>query len=372
MGHKILVITNSQWNVRKFRKDLIFSLCDQPYKVGVACPEINEINGTFKQRDVEFFKTAPFSYSKFNPFSFLHCLWYLLKIQNSFNPDIILTYTIKPNLMNGLICRIVGKKYIPVITGLGTSFTQSDKLPFLLTLLYRMAFKSASSVVFQNKDDEALFLEKKLVSSRQAKLIYGSGVDASFFKSTETAEKPSFLFIGRLLKSKGVREFVQASKELSKNYDVRIQMLGSYNTRHPDSISLDLYEEIQKAPYLEYHGYSDRVKPFIDQSSIVVLPSYREGLPKSILEAMSMGKAILVTDVSGCRDFFDFGFKPGLMAAVRSSSSLKECMELMCAMDKDQLNDFGQSGRLLVEKHFEVKIINKQLIDLINKQFEQV
>ena len=73
MGRKILVITNSQWNVRKFRKDLIFSLCDQPYKVGVACPEINEINGTFKQRDVEFFKTAPFSYSKFNPFSFLHC-----------------------------------------------------------------------------------------------------------------------------------------------------------------------------------------------------------------------------------------------------------------------------------------------------------
>lgn len=371
MGRKILVITNSQWNVRKFRKDLIFSLCDQLYKVGVACPEINEINGTFKQRDVEFFKTAPFSYSKFNPFSFLHSLWFLLKIQKSFKPDIILTYTIKPNLMNGLICRMTGKKYIPVITGLGTSFTQSGKIPFLLALLYRIAFKSASSVVFQNKDDETLFLEKKLVSRTQATRIYGSGVDASFFKSTKTLDKPSFLFIGRLLKSKGVREFVQASKELSKTHDVRIQMLGSYESRHPDSIGPDLYKELQKASYLEYHGYSDQVKPYIDESSIVVLPSYREGLPKSILESMSMGKAILVSDVSGCRDFFDFEYKPGLMTAVRSSSSLKESMELMCAMDKDQLNEFGQSGRLLVEKHFEVKIINKQLIDLIKKQFEQ-
>jgi glycosyltransferase involved in cell wall biosynthesis len=365
MGTRLLVITNSEWNIRKFRKDLIQSIHLDSFEVGIACPDTENLKGVFDSQDISYFDTGYFSYARFNPINFLVSLRKIYKIQKLFKPELTLSYTIKPNLLNGLVCRFLGTKYIPVITGLGTSFTQSGKLSPALRLLYRIAFKKSSSVVFQNKDDKQLFLSKKLVFNNQAKLIYGSGVDSSYFQSkTELPLEPVFLFIGRLLNSKGVAEFYQASKGFSDNPSVRFRILGSYDPKHPDTISEDLFNKINSG-HIEYLGYSDEVKPLIESSTFIVLPSYREGLPKSVLEGLSMSRPILISEVSGCKDFFEFDEKPGIMFEAKDSESLKNAINQMLSKSHEDCVEMGKSGRRLIEKHFDIKIINQQMIDLV-------
>lgn len=370
MGNKLLVLTNSAWNVRKFRKDLIRLLCKQSYSVGVACPDIEQMNGTFKDSKVKYFDTGAFSYARLNPLDFLRSLVLICRINRSFKPDLTLSFTIKPNLLNGLVCRLYGSRYIPVITGLGTSFTQTGQLPSWLYFLYKIAFKKASHVVFQNKDDRQLFLERNIVTEQQSTLIYGSGVDSSYFKKESSMpDTPVFLLIGRLLKSKGIQEYYEASKEIANQGIASFQLLGSYDPKHPDSISPELFEEI-KTSHIQYLGYSDEVKPIIEGSSIVVLPSYREGLPKSILEALSMERPIIVSNASGCKAFFNFSYRPGKLVQVQDVDSLRNAIEDMAMKSKDELIEMGREGRMLVKEHFDMKIVNQQFSTLINKSIE--
>ena len=370
MGNKLLVLTNSAWNVKKFRKDLIRSMSKQSYRIGVACPNIGQMNGTFDDCDLKYFETGEFTYARLNPFDFFRTLVRICRINRSFKPDLTLSFTIKPNLLNGLICRMYGSRYIPVITGLGTSFTQTGHLPLWLSFLYKIAFKKASHVVFQNKDDRQLFIEKNIVTEQQSTLIYGSGVDSTYFKKESSLpDTPVFLLIGRLLKSKGIQEYYEASKEVANQGKAKFQLLGSYDSKHPDSISPELFEAI-KTSHIQYLGYSDEVKPILEGSSVVVLPSYREGLPKSILEALSMERPIIVSNASGCKTFFNFSGRPGKLVQVQDIDSLQNAIEDMAIKSTAELLEMGRDGRKLVEEYFDMEIVNQQFSTLISKSIE--
>jgi glycosyltransferase involved in cell wall biosynthesis len=304
-----------------------------------------------------------------NPLNDLILLFKLFKIFKKQSPDIILSYAIKPVIWSGLASKFCKTDFYALITGLGFAFQGTSFKRKLLTnlvvFLYRVALKKSKAVIFQNKDNLNLFVDKGIVPRSKSHLVNGSGVDIKKF-NVEAFPKGSinFLCISRLLTEKGLREYAAASKIVKKKFpSVIFNLVGAEDTS-PDAIPLD--EVNRWSDYINYKSSTMDVRSHIKNAHVYVLPSYHEGIPRSTLEAMSMGRAVITTDATGCKETVENGIN-GFKVSVRSINELAEKM-IWFIEHPEQVELMGIESRRIVVEKFDVHKVNKKMLDIMNLQ----
>lgn len=356
-NRKVVVAANSSWNILNFRTGLIRALTAAGYEPVVIAPYDSSSEARRRGLDVEWI-AVDLERSGLNPFSDLALILKYRKILSRLKPAAFLGFTIKPNIYGSIAAHSLGIPTIANISGLGTAFIRQGPLLAVVSMLYRLALKRAGTVFFQNPDDRALFVDRGLVQQDKAQLLPGSGVDLQQFASVALPQGPvTFLFIGRILGDKGVRELAEAARGLSREHlDIRVQLLGPIDEGNRTSIPRTELESWVRNGVIEYLGAADDVRPFIAKATAVVLPSYREGLPRSLLEAGAMGRPLIATDVPGCRDVVHDGVN-GFLCAVRDPASLEQCMRRFAALTVEERAAMGSQSRRKIEAKFNEEVV---------------
>lgn len=369
MSH-FIIIGNEPSSLLNFRGDLIRAIVSSGHRVtAMSAPasteQIQKIEALGSQ-----FRSYPVQRNGLNPLRDIQTFIALHKSFHELKPDIILAYTIKPVIWGGLAAKGLNDlSFFALITGLGFSFQGTGMMRKALTqaasLLYRASLKNANGVIFQNNENRDEFINRHIAQPEKCSVVAGSGVDLSYFSEAKFPESaPTFLCIARLLGEKGLREYAQAAKTVKQCYpDAVFRLLGPPDPS-PDGIPLDEVYEWQKKGIVEYLGMTNDVRPHLAACHVFVLPSfYGEGLPRSILEAMSTGRPILTTDNVGCKETVVQG-ENGFLVPVRDAASLAERM-IWFIEHRDQWQRMGQASRRMAEERFDVHKINAQLIEMM-------
>jgi glycosyltransferase involved in cell wall biosynthesis len=296
----------------------------------------------------------------------------LFNIYRKTKPDIILHYTIKPNVYGTIAAALLRIPVINNVCGLGTVFLKDNLVSAVAILLYKISFKFANKVFFQNPDDLKLFTDKKLVRESAVDLVPGSGIDLSKFApmAFRRNKKFTFLLISRLISDKGIFEYIEAVKQLKRSgINAHFQLLGPLDPEHKRGIKPALIEDWINTGTIEYLGTTDDVRKFIDLADCVVLPSYREGTPRTLLEAASSSKPMIATNVPGCNNVVVHNVN-GLLCKLKDAEDLADKMREMVGFEDEKLQKFGTNGRAKIEAEYdESVVINKYLaaLSLIKK-----
>lgn len=297
-GPLIIACANSFWNLHNFRGSLLTALQESGYRIQVAAgsegDDVAQMEWPAHQ--------IPVRSDGLNPLSDARLLLAFVRLFRRARPAAYLGWTAKPNIYGSLAARLVGVPAFPNVSGLGTAFIRGGALQCLLSVLYRLAFSKAPAVFFQNSEDLELFVERRLVRREQTRLLPGSGVDLQRFvpppRTPRPPDRTMFLFVGRLLGDKGVRELAEAARLVRQRYpQVSFQLLGFLDARNRTAISREELTTWVADGTFEYLGSASDVRPFLVEADAVILPSYREGLPRSLLEAAAMGRPLLASDV---------------------------------------------------------------------------
>ena len=348
-----------------FRGPLIAELCRRGYRVIGMAPAISpEVAETLRAIGAEA-REVPLVNSSLNPLATLQSLRALKAVLREIKPHAIISYTVKPVTLGSIAAAAVGvPKIVALITGLGFAFIPGAGAKRRLgravaTFLYRRALRKAHVALFQNPDDRQFFTEQRLLSGKEATVVNGSGIDLAQFAPAPLPAEPRFLMISRLLGDKGVREYAAAAAELKKKYPQVTFGLVGYFDPSPDGITREEFESWIGA--IDFLGKLDDVRPAIADASVYVLPSYREGTPRSSLEAMAMGRPIVTTDAVGCRETVEEGVN-GFLVDVRNASSLAEGMEKFIR-DPSLIPQMGAESRRLAEQKFDVHKVNAAILE---------
>ena len=350
-----------------FRGPLIAALVARGHHVVTAAPDIDDSTAALLRTLGADPQSITLSNASLSPFEMLRSLRELRRLLRRSRPDLILSYTIKPVILGALAGRREGvSRIVSLITGVGFAFTEQGGnlrrrlVRRLATILYRAALARSDLVLFQNRDDQALFRELGLLAPGQAtEVIDGSGVDIDRFAPTPTPDGPSFLMIARLLGDKGIREFIAAARRLRREHPEVPVALAGYLDPSPDSLTEQELSELV-ASGIAFLGKLDDVRPAIAACSVYVLPSYREGTPRSVLEAMAMGRAIITTDAPGCRETVVDGLN-GFLVPVRDADSLYSAMKRF--VDRPELaGPMGVESRKLAETRYDARKVSADIL----------
>jgi len=354
-----VIATNASWNLVNFRIDLIRAVQAAGYRVIAVAPEdqytpkLAELGIEFLPIEIQSSGVSPVEDSLL----FARYLGLLRRIR----PAVFLGFTVKPNIYGSLAAHLLGIRVINNVSGLGTVFIKKGPLTRIVTTLYRLAFRRSAVVFFQNRDDLDQFVQGKMVRADQARLIPGSGIDLARFQPAkakpEVREEFRFLLIARLLWDKGVQEFVDAARTIKAiEPNVRCQILGFVDVDNRTAVPRETLNRWIEEGWVNFLGSTDDVRPFIEQADCVVLPSYREGLPRTLVEGSALGKPLVATDVPGVREVIDEGVT-GFLCKVRSARSLADAMLKMVRLPRDEREKMGAAGRLKVEREFSQTIV---------------
>jgi glycosyltransferase involved in cell wall biosynthesis len=354
---RVVLAANSGWNIVNFRGGLIRALKAEGYEPVVVAPADPSVEARMEALEVERI-AVPIDRSGMNALADLRLLAAYRAILGRTRPAAFLGFTIKPNIYGCLAASALGIPAIPNVSGLGTAFIRPGMLSRLVTSLYRFAFRRVAVVFFQNPDDLGLFVDRRIVRPNQARLLPGSGIDLDRFKPSPFAAGPmTFLFVGRLLGDKGVREYVAAARRLRDQLpEARFQLLGPLDEGNRTAISRRELDEWVAEGVVEYLGATEDPRPAIAAASAIVLPSYREGLPRSLLEAAAVARPLIATDVPGCREVVEDGVN-GLLCTVRDPESLASAMKRLAEMPDEARAAMGAAARRRVEERFSERIV---------------
>jgi glycosyltransferase involved in cell wall biosynthesis len=362
---RIAIVLNTSWNIYNFRMNFVKALQANGHEVHTIAP-LDDYTHFLTEQGCKHHAVHMDSRGA-NPIKDSALIIELFSIYKKIRPDIILHYTIKPNVYGTLAASMLKIPVINNVCGLGTVFLKDNLVSAIAIFLYRISFRFANKVFFQNSDDLQLFLNKNLVRKEAADLIPGSGIDLDKFRPMNFRKNPrfTFLMISRLISDKGVYEYIQAIERLKSNgVDARFQVLGAMDPEHKRGIQKDIIDGWINDGTIEYLGTTDNVREFIEKADCVVLPSYREGTPRTLLEAASSCKPIIATDVPGCNHVVVHDYN-GLLCKLKDSHDLAEKMQSMSGMDDEKLKTFGLNGRAKIEAEYDESIvINKYLAAL--------
>ncbi len=353
----IIISSNSAWNLANFRKPLIEALVAAGYEVIAAAPADGQ-EGALIAMGASF-RPLAMSGAGTSPAEDFRLLLNYLKMIRAERPAFFLGFTAKPNIYGSLAARLAGVQVMATISGLGSAFLKGGRLGRLLMGLYRVALGGARAVMFQNPADRTLFIDRRIVRPGQARLVAGSGVDLARFAPAALLDDGQFRFllIARLLLDKGIGEFVEAARQVRERHpNARFQLLGAGGGDNPSAVPQANLERWAGESIVELLGASDDVRPFIAAADCVVLPSYREGLSRSLLEGAAMARPLIASDVPGCRDVVDDGVT-GLLCEVHSSTSLAAAMERMVTMAPGDRAAMGAAGRRKVEAEYDQRLV---------------
>lgn len=365
----IAISSNTSWYLYNFRKNTIISLIEQGYNVIAIAPNdeySNKLSGLgceFINIDIDQGGTNPIRDAK----TFLD----FCSLYKNNNIDVVLNFTPKNNIYGTLAASLSGVKAINNIAGLGILFINESITSKIARFLYQVSQSKASKLFFQNEDDRKLFLDKKITTTVETDRLPGSGVDLSRFVFSPAPDDGTvrFLLIARMLYDKGIAQYVDAARVLKAKYDhnVELCLLGFLDVNNPSAVSMHDMQSWVDEGIVNYLGTSDNVEQEIAKVDCIVLPSYyREGVPKSLLEAGAMGKPIVTTDNVGCRETVEEGIN-GFLCEPRSSESLTEKLELIINMTHQERLVMGEKSRLKIENEFDEQIVINKYLDAIQE-----
>jgi len=349
---RLVVAANSFWNLQNFRGGLIRELARQGFDLTlVAAPHdsAGDVGMPGRQRSL------PMRSHGLDPFADTRLVLRIAALLRQERAAALLSWTAKPNIYGALAARFVGIPALPNVSGLGTAFIRGGVLQAVLSSLYRAAFARCPAVFFQNSEDSELFIAKRLVRREQVRLLPGSGVDLVRFefKPMPTEDRGlRLLFVGRLLGDKGLRELAAAARILKReNAPLTVQLLGFTGAENRSAISASELETWVAEGIVSYLGDTHDVRPFLAQAHAVVLPSYREGLPRSLLEAAAVGRPLLASDVPGCREVVEAQVN-GLLFPAGSPAGLADAIRHWLDLSTQERSAMGQAARRTAEQRF--------------------
>lgn len=362
---KIIMSINASWNIVNFRAGLIRALQENGIDVVAVAPE-DQWSAALAPLGVSYVPIA-MDKSGASPARDLQLLRDYGRILREVRPDAFLGFTAKPNIYGSLAAHRLSIPVLNNISGLGTAFIKRNWLTPVVSHLYRIALRKSHTIFFQNPDDRDLFVGKKLVPAQRTRLLPGSGIDLEAYRPGPVSGGPSpiFLLVARMLWDKGVGEFVEAARLIKREHPaVRFQLLGFADADNRTAVSRDQLDAWVAEGLVEYLGATDDVRPFLREADCVVLPSYREGLPRSLLEAAATGKPLIATDVPGCREIVSGG-ENGFLCAARDPSSLAAAMRKLLALPAHARAAMGAKSRQMVEDRYDEKIVHRIYLDAL-------
>jgi len=351
---KIVAVVNAAWNLVNFRMGVLKSLMAQGYEVVAVAPEDAAMRKALAEAGIRLV-AVPMDSAGISPARDLALLARLRSVFRRERPDAMLGYTIKPNVYGSLAAHSLAIPTLNNISGLGTGFMRKGMLNRVVRGLYRVGLAKSHTVFFQNPEDLEQFETLGLVRPSQTMLLPGSGIDLDRFAKAphRTGSEPlRFLLIARMLWDKGVGEFVEAAREVKReNPEVRFALLGGLGVANRTAIPRETVEGWVSEGVIEYFPPVDDVRGMIADSDVVVLPSYREGTSRVLLEASALGRPMITTDVPGCRDVVEDGVA-GLLCRVKDPKSLADALRRMIAMSPAERNAMGDAARARVERDY--------------------
>lgn len=365
---RIAVVSNTTWYLSNFRLNLMRTLRDAGHTVVAVAPFDPYAE---KIRAAGFaYAPVPISGGGTNPLVELLSVFRLWRLLRRHKIDLVLSYTPKGNVYSALAAIVLRVPFVPNISGLGRAFIKQSVVTRIVRLLYRLTLAHANRVFFQNDDDLRAFVDLGLVSPSHAARLPGSGVDLARFQVAEAtqhpADSPVFLLVARLLWDKGVGEYVEAARRVRQVYpQAHFQLLGFLDVDNPSAISREQIDAWVGQGLIDYLGHTDDVRPWLAQADCVVLPSfYREGVPRTLLEAAASGRPVVTTDAPGCRDTLIDG-ETGFLCRPRDAADLADSLLRFLALTPPQRVRMGLCGRAFVEKHFDERLVLARYLDLV-------
>lgn len=361
-SNKILVLTNNDVGLYQFRRELLGALLDSGHEVVISLPYGDKVEPLI-DAGCRFIDT-PVDRRGINPKTDLRLLSAYQNLLRAEAPDLVITYTIKPNIYGGLACRLAKIPYAVNITGLGTAFQKDGLLKKLVTVMYRTALKRAKVVFFENAENMETLTSLRICKTEQCKLLNGAGVNLEHYAyapypNTNTTH---FLFIGRIMKEKGIDELFTAMEHLrADGEDCVLDVLGGYEEDYGDWI-----DRYQKAGWLNYFGYQSDVRPFIRDAHCFVLPSWHEGMANTNLECAAMGRPLITSRIHGCMEAV-LENRSGFLCEPKHADDLYAVMKRFLRLSRDEMVAMGKFGRGHMESVFDKRIVVFNTINILEK-----
>lgn len=363
---RIIVLSiNSSWNIVNFRSALVRCLLREGYRVVAIAPP-DSFTPMLQELGVETIDISIDS-KGLSPVRDLKLAIEYWRVLRALRPLAFLGWTIKPNVYGSLAAHALGIPVINNISGLGTAFIKVGLLTRLVRMLYRAALAKSAKVFFQNPHDRDLFVARGIVKQAKTALLPGSGIDLDQFVPGAGIDppRPTFLLVARLLRDKGVVEFVDAARIVrAMRPDVEFQLLGSLDAENRTAIDRATVLDWEREGVVKYLGEVADVRPYLVQATAVVLPSYREGMPRSLLEAAAMARPLVATDVPGCTEIARNG-ENAILCKARDAQSLADAMAAMLALAPAARAAMGARSREIAEKEFDVEVVVARYLEAI-------
>lgn len=352
---KILILANNDVGLYKFRKELIQELLKEN-EVYISLPDGTLVD-LLKKMGCKFINTDV-DRRGLNPFKDLKLINEYRKIFKKIKPDLIITYTIKPNIYGGILARLKGICYVENITGLGSVFQKDNLLKKMIVFLYRFALKKVKVVFFENKENQNTFINEKIIKEEKTYLLNGAGVNLDEYQFSlypEQDEVIRFLFIGRIMKEKGIDELLYAAEKIKKEFsNIEFDIVGPMEDDYKFII-----EKYSNQHIINYYGFQDDVKPFIERCHCFILPSYHEGMANTLLEAAAMGRPLITSNIHGCKEVIDDN---GYVCLVKNSEDLYLKIKKFLQLDIKNKKILGLNSRKRVEAFFDKKKVVKETL----------
>lgn len=350
---RILVLANNDVGLYRFRKDLLAALLDEENEVYISLP-YGDFISELVQLGCRFIHT-PIDRRGMNPLRDGKLFRQYRAMLREVEPDLVLTYTVKPNVYGGLACRMARIPYAVNITGLGSAIENGGWLRKFVLMLYRSALKDATVVFFENAENRNALVAAGVVPKGRGAVLSGAGVNlADYPYQAYPQERPvRFLFVGRVMHEKGVDELFAAAKRMKQKFgdDVEFHIVGSFEEAYKP-----IMDELEKACVVKYHGHQSDMKPFYALASCIVLPSYHEGMSNVLLEAAASGRPLITSNIPGCREAVEDGVS-GWLCPVRDADALYGAMERFMGLPEARRAEMGRRGRERMERCFDKAMV---------------
>lgn len=356
---RIGIVINTAWNIYNFRSGLIKYLQEQGHEIVAIAPP-DEYVERLKTLGVSFIPLE-MNAKGTNPVKDLLLMFKMVSVYRNAKLDVVLHYTVKPNIYGTLAAKICGIPTICNVSGLGFLFIEKTIASYIGKKLYWFAFHFPHKIFFQNNDDRQLFVENKLAKATKTEVLPGSGINLETYQPyyKKTGEEFVFLVLARVLYNKGIMEYAEAARQLKTKYPQRKISFNLVGFLEPDpkiGIPETQVKEWQNAGIINYLGHSDNVKIQIADADCMVLPSYREGTSRTLLESIAMAKPIVTTDAPGCRVVVEEGVN-GYLCEPKSAESLRDAMDKILQKNEAKLWEMGKNSRRIAEQKFDEKLV---------------
>jgi glycosyltransferase involved in cell wall biosynthesis len=364
MSKVILILVNHEIVIYNFRKELVEELIDKDYEVIISCPYGKNIEKLITLGAIH--EDIIINRRGINPIKDSVLFYQYRKLVKKYKPDLLLTYTIKPNIYGGLISRITKTPIIVNITGLGTAIEKKGLLKLITTTLYKIALKKADTLFFQNSENQDYMLKKGIIGNRY-KLIPGSGVNVEKFNLLEYPPNSAlnFIYVGRVMKAKGIDYFLESARLFKiKNPNINFHILGDYEEDYQSVL-----EDYQRNGYILYHGKVDDVREYYKIAHAIIHPTFHEGMSNVLLEASSSGRPVIASNIPGCLEIIDEG-KSGFTFEVKNQISLNNAIDNFINLSYEEMKQMGLNAREKVIAEFDRKKIVNIYIEKIKNIME--